>query len=248
MWLAGLPARGSRAFGPTVPRLPGPCRTSGIGATSPFTVAGAAAPTAPAGRIAFPFHPQNAGTSPTLVRFEIVDVKGTECRGSLLELTVHQLHADVPPERARKLAMLGYRQWLGGLPAGADYVAEARRALAKAAPFAATAPGVRAVCAIIALSIARPLAPLDLALPASRRRADAPCSAPMAGPRGPEEASPVSLAGPCTGLCRLIRRAASASAAPAAARRSASGAAPLRPRVRRAEGDRSPRSARKPVP
>ncbi|UIJ33240.1 hypothetical protein LV780_20995 (plasmid) [Cereibacter azotoformans] len=91
----------------------------------------------------------------------------------MLELTIHQLHADVPPERARELAMLGYMQWLGGLPAGASYVAEACRALAKAAPFVATAPGVQAFCTILALSIARPLAPLDLALPASRRRGGA---------------------------------------------------------------------------
>ncbi len=83
-----------------------------------------------------------------------------------------QLHSG-SPARARELGQLGYMQWLAGLPAGAPYPAEARRALRLAATFEATDPAVAEFCALLRASLTAPLSPLDLSLPHPRRRGGA---------------------------------------------------------------------------
>lgn len=77
------------------------------------------------------------------------------------------------PERARELGQLGFMQWLGGLPAQSAYDAQARRALGLALPFALASPAMEEFCRLLDASLARPLAPLDLALPTARRRGGA---------------------------------------------------------------------------
>ena len=92
----------------------------------------------------------------------------------LIEKTLQQLQVNPSsPERAKELGQLGYMQWLGGLPGGSDYRAEALAAYILAAPFAGSDPAVAAFCALLRTSVKQPLAPLDLALPRPRRRGGA---------------------------------------------------------------------------
>lgn len=90
------------------------------------------------------------------------------------EKTLDQLQLNPPtPERARELGQLGYMQWLGGLPADADYEGEAVRAYLMAMDFIDTDPTIAEFCALLRKSLRRPLRPLDLALPKPARRGGA---------------------------------------------------------------------------
>ncbi len=92
----------------------------------------------------------------------------------LLERTILQLNTGpMPPARALELARMGYRQWLAGLPGNADYRAEAMRAYEMAAPLRRGAPAVAAFCDLLVESTRVPPVPLDLSLPAQRRRGGA---------------------------------------------------------------------------
>lgn len=92
----------------------------------------------------------------------------------IIQRTLNGLQLDTPtPERAQELAHLGYMQWLGALPASADYEAEAVKAYLLAMDFIDTDPGIAAFCALIRQSLRRPLYPLGLALPKPRRRGGA---------------------------------------------------------------------------
>ncbi|SMH57282.1 hypothetical protein [Maritimibacter sp. HL-12] len=83
------------------------------------------------------------------------------------------LMAPADPARAREIGQMGYMQWLAGLPGGACYAAEARRALCAAQPFAASDPAVAEVCRVLRASLGGPTVALGLALPAPRRRGGA---------------------------------------------------------------------------
>jgi hypothetical protein len=92
----------------------------------------------------------------------------------LLERTIRQLAiGPVPPDRAKDLGKLGFRQWLAGLPGAADYRAEAMSAYIAAAPFVRTSPAVAAFCALLVDSARMPPRPLDLALSRPGRRGGA---------------------------------------------------------------------------
>lgn len=91
-----------------------------------------------------------------------------------LELTITQLDTGMmSPERARELGQMGYMQWLGALPAMADYQSEAARAHAMALPFAGTSPAISVFCDLLETSLRYPLAPLPLSLPERSRRGGA---------------------------------------------------------------------------
>lgn len=83
------------------------------------------------------------------------------------------LMAPADPARAREIGQMGYMQWLAGLPGGASYGAEARRALRVARDFTASDPAVAEFCRLLRASLHGPLVPLDLSLPAPRRRGGA---------------------------------------------------------------------------
>ena len=92
----------------------------------------------------------------------------------LFELTLTQLQVDPgSKERARELGQLGFMQWLGGLPAGASYEAEAVKAYLVAMDFEDSDPAVAVFCTLLRDSLRLPLRPLDLALPKPRRRGGA---------------------------------------------------------------------------
>lgn len=92
----------------------------------------------------------------------------------MLELTISQLDiGPLPSDRANELGQLGYMQWLGALPAMADYHREAKRAYDRAHPFRHTAPAVAVFCDLLQASLRMPPAPLSLALPHPRRRGGA---------------------------------------------------------------------------
>lgn len=92
----------------------------------------------------------------------------------LLERTIHQLDiGPIPAEQARKMAEMGYVQWLGALPGRASYHAEARRALLAARPFEETSPAVAAFCQLLNASLSLPPRPLPIAMPARKRRGGA---------------------------------------------------------------------------
>lgn len=92
----------------------------------------------------------------------------------LLELTITQLDTGMTsPARARELGQMGYMQWLGALPAMADYRLEAARAHAMALPFAEASPAVAAFCDLLKTSLQKPLTPLPLKLPERARRGGA---------------------------------------------------------------------------
>lgn len=92
----------------------------------------------------------------------------------LLERTITtlQCHAETP-QRAEELGRLGFLQWLAFLAADAGYAAEARRALAMAAPFEATDPAVAAFCRLVRGSLDGPVSIPDLTLPRPTRRGGA---------------------------------------------------------------------------
>jgi len=77
------------------------------------------------------------------------------------------------PERAKELGQLGYMQWLGGLPADANYEREAVRAFLMASNFIQTDPAIGAFCRLLMASLETPLTPLPLSLPNPRRRGGA---------------------------------------------------------------------------
>lgn len=92
----------------------------------------------------------------------------------LLELTIFQLDTGpLPPDQAAEKGQLGFMQWLGALPGGANYRREAMRAFARAEPFQKTSPAVRVFCDLLLASVKMPPQPLPLALPAPSRRGGA---------------------------------------------------------------------------
>lgn len=93
---------------------------------------------------------------------------------TLVERTITQLKANrASTRRASELGQLGYMQWLGGLPAAADYISEAEQAYGLASRFMAENPPLAEFCKLLRQSIQHPLKPLDLALPRPRRRGGA---------------------------------------------------------------------------
>ena len=91
-----------------------------------------------------------------------------------IERTLTGLQAHSPtPDRARELGQMGYMQWLGAMPANADYEAEAVRAYLVAMDFIETDPAVAGFCDLLRQSLRRPLRPLPLALPKPQRRGGA---------------------------------------------------------------------------
>ncbi|MEM6635585.1 MAG: hypothetical protein AAF667_06800 [Pseudomonadota bacterium] len=91
-----------------------------------------------------------------------------------LERTISQLDVGhVPPEQAEEMGRLGYMQWLGALPGGANYTREARRALAMARPFAPTSPALAVFCRLLEVSIEHAPEPLMLRFPTRGRRGGA---------------------------------------------------------------------------
>ncbi len=92
----------------------------------------------------------------------------------LIQKTLLQLQVRVDtPERAQELGRMGYIQWLGSLPGGANYEFEAVRAFLYARPFLETDPAVKVFCELLQQSLKAPLTPLDLSLPKPRRRGGA---------------------------------------------------------------------------
>lgn len=92
----------------------------------------------------------------------------------LLERTISQLDiGHIAPDAALDLGRLGFLQWLGALPGAANYVDQAERALALAAPFRDTSPAISVFCALIEVSLTDPLVPLPLAMPPRDRRGGA---------------------------------------------------------------------------
>ena len=90
----------------------------------------------------------------------------------ILERTISQLDiGPLPDPQARELGRLGYLQWLGGLPGGANYPAEVRRALAMARPLAVESSAVAVFCDLLRASL--DLAPLELGPPVRVRRGGA---------------------------------------------------------------------------
>lgn len=75
--------------------------------------------------------------------------------------------------RARELAHMGYVQWLAGLDGRQGYAVQARAALAQAVPFRGSDPAVAAFCEVIEGTLAVPLVPLELVVPARGRRGGA---------------------------------------------------------------------------
>jgi hypothetical protein len=89
----------------------------------------------------------------------------------MLERTLSQLDIGwVPPAQARALGQMGYRQWLGCLPAGMPYRVAARVALGRAEPVRETSPAVGVFCELLQISLERPLEPLSLSPPSKQRR------------------------------------------------------------------------------
>ncbi len=92
----------------------------------------------------------------------------------LLERTISQLDIGyVPDHLAEEMGHLGYVQWLGGLRSEAGYTDEAMRAYQLAQPFIRTSPAVAVFCYLLIESTASPLQPLELKLPAPKRRGGA---------------------------------------------------------------------------
>lgn len=92
----------------------------------------------------------------------------------LLYRTISQLDiGDVPPARAKELGQLGYMQWLGALPAIADYSEEAKRAYVLASPFRCGSPAIAVFCDLLIASTCMPIAPLPLSMPEPKRRGGA---------------------------------------------------------------------------
>ncbi|MEM6376244.1 MAG: hypothetical protein AAF686_08380 [Pseudomonadota bacterium] len=92
----------------------------------------------------------------------------------ILELTISQLDSGaIDPEKAAEQAQLGYMQWLGALPADADYHDEVRRAYALAQPFERNSPAIAVFCDLLVASLQMPPRPLPLSLPQRARRGGA---------------------------------------------------------------------------
>lgn len=92
----------------------------------------------------------------------------------LLERTIFQLNiGSMPLKRARELGRLGYMQWLGGLPAMANYHTEAMRAYSMAAPLRDNSPALAVFCDLLVASTRLPPEPLPLSLPTGHRRGGA---------------------------------------------------------------------------
>lgn len=92
----------------------------------------------------------------------------------ILELTISQLDSGaLSPELAAEKGQLGYMQWLGALPAEADYHREVRRAYALAHPFERGSPAIAVFCSLLLASLEMPPRPLPLALPQRGRRGGA---------------------------------------------------------------------------
>ncbi len=92
----------------------------------------------------------------------------------LLEKTISQLDVNcTSDQRVQELGQLGYMQWLGSLPAMADYCKEAARAHDKALPFAKTSAPIAVFCDLLRASVEAPLKPLPLKLPERQRRGGA---------------------------------------------------------------------------
>lgn len=92
----------------------------------------------------------------------------------ILELTISQLDTGaLPPDVAAEKGQLGYMQWLGALPADADYHNEVRRAYARAQPFEQSSPAVAVFCNLLVASLEIPPRPLPLSLPQRCRRGGA---------------------------------------------------------------------------
>lgn len=92
----------------------------------------------------------------------------------ILERTIHQLDiGPIDPERAEKMAQLGYLQWLGALPADSGYQTEAASALQKAQPFEEGSPAVAEFCRMLRTSMEMPPRALTIVMPARNRRGGA---------------------------------------------------------------------------
>lgn len=92
----------------------------------------------------------------------------------LLERTLVQLDAGpMPLSEAEQLGQLGYMQWIAGLSGNTDYLASARYAYAKAAPYMQLSPAVVTFCRLLKASIDAPLTPLPLLMPPRCRRGGA---------------------------------------------------------------------------
>lgn len=77
------------------------------------------------------------------------------------------------PERAKEIGHLGYMHWLASLPPDVAYEACAVRAYLTAMDYRDTDPAVEVFCELIRASLQPGIGPLDLMLPARRRRGGA---------------------------------------------------------------------------
>ncbi|WP_425098940.1 hypothetical protein [Tropicibacter sp. S64] len=92
----------------------------------------------------------------------------------LIARTLNGLMAQgISTDRARELGQMGYMQWLGALPAEADYEYEAVRAYLAALDFIESDPAIAVFCRLLRDSLKYPLKPLTLALPKAKRRGGA---------------------------------------------------------------------------
>ena len=92
----------------------------------------------------------------------------------LLERTISQLDiGHVTSDQANEMGQLGYLQWLGSLPANANYAGEAMRAYQMARPFWKTSPAIAVFCTLLIQSTGTPPAPLSLTYPSRVRRVGA---------------------------------------------------------------------------
>ena len=87
--------------------------------------------------------------------------------------------------RARQLAHMGYLEWLGALPGGANYAEAAVRALVVAAPLREDDPAVTEFCRLLEDSLNHPLVPLTLIPPRPGRRGGARGRRPGQGGAAP---------------------------------------------------------------
>jgi len=87
-------------------------------------------------------------------------------------LTTLQTRAETP-ERAQELGRLGFMQWMMLLRPDASYPAEARRALAMAAPFERTDPAVAVFTGLVRASLSDTPRPVAIPVPPPRRRGGA---------------------------------------------------------------------------
>ena len=92
----------------------------------------------------------------------------------VLDQVLFKLQARTPTrQRALELGRLGYIEWLGSLPADADYSHAAMAAYTRAAELRRMAPAVAVFCDLLVQSTRMPIQPLDLEPPAAVRRGGA---------------------------------------------------------------------------